>query len=57
MAALDLDRGQVREAAQAFTWRAAAQLFLDNVVSALEEERALPVIEGRDVEAVRLRAH
>ena len=56
MAALDLDRGQVRKAAEAFTWRAAAQLFLDNVESALLQERERLTAEDRDLKAVGLRA-
>lgn len=40
-AALHLDRETVRHAAQAFTWRAAAQIFLDNIASALDEKRRL----------------
>lgn len=38
LGALSLDREGVRRAAEAFTWRAAAQLFLDNIEGALEHE-------------------
>lgn len=38
--ALDLDRSRVREAAMAFTWQKAAQVFLSNVESALADTRA-----------------
>lgn len=34
--ALQLDRGEVRRAAQDFTWRAAARLFIENIESARE---------------------
>ena len=56
VAALQLDRGAVRQAAEAFTWRAAAQLFVDNVESALDQERNAPAVQGRGLKAVRLRA-
>lgn len=56
LAALDLDRTQVRKAAEAFTWRAAARLFLDNVEDALAQTQDVPVVQGRDLKAPRLRA-
>lgn len=43
LAALALDRGAVRRAAETFTWDAAARLFLDNVERALFLERGRPV--------------
>lgn len=55
LVALELDRDAVRREAEAFTWRAAAQLFLDTVESVLDRERDTPAAQGRDLEAVRLR--
>lgn len=54
-AALNLDRGAVRRAAEAFTWRAAAQLFLDNIDSALGQERRRPGVPARRLKTARLR--
>ena len=39
LAAVQLDRTRVREAALAFTWQAAAKLFLSNIESALDQAR------------------
>ncbi|WP_439544430.1 glycosyltransferase family 4 protein [Hyphomicrobium sp.] len=55
-AALGLDRAAVREAALAFTWQAAAKLFLSNIDSARANARGRDAPAGRGVELARPRS-
>lgn len=55
-AALALDRAAVREAALAFTWQAAAKLFLSNIDSARAAARGRDALAGRGVDLARPRS-
>jgi glycosyltransferase involved in cell wall biosynthesis len=55
-AALALDRAAVREAALAFTWQAAAKLFLSNIDSARANARGRDALAGLGVGLARARS-